>query len=127
MQNNIRKQIELVQPSVVPWCCYVEVFCVATREVMSNRDKLTLISLPCPRCEHENAFEVSEVVGPLGIFCVKCGSAFERTMLARIRQTLRHRPAHASAPYSLQGKFVDNVHAPSSNAGLVSSSGWDLR
>lgn len=94
---------------------------------MSNRDELGLVHLPCPRCDRDNAFEAAEVVGPLGIFCVECGSAFDRALLARIRHALEHKPAHADVAQLLQGKFVDNVHAPSSKAGRPSSSGWDLR
>lgn len=95
---------------------------------MSNRNKLGLIHLPCPRCEHDNAFEAAEVTGPLGIFCTECGSAFDRALLADIRHSLEHKPVHSSAANHFgQGKFTDNVHAPSSKAGRVSSSGWDLR
>lgn len=94
---------------------------------MPNEDELGLVRLPCPRCEHDNAFEAAEVTGPLGIFCMKCGSAFDRGLLARIRQALHQKPTHVNAAQSEQGKFTDNVHAPSSNAGRASSSGWDLR
>lgn len=95
---------------------------------MSKRDGLSRIHLPCPRCDHENMFEAAEITGPLGVFCVKCGSSFDRAELATIRRALQHRPVYASdAAHLGQGKFTDNVHAPSSNAGRSSSSGWDLR
>ncbi len=95
---------------------------------MSKRDYSDLIHLPCPRCDRDNAFEAAEVIGPLGIFCVKCGSSFDRVMLANIRRTLQHKPLPAGVVvHAGQGKFTDNVHAPSSKAGRSSSSGWDLR
>jgi hypothetical protein len=94
---------------------------------MPTGEQLGLVHLPCPRCDHDNAFEAAEVTGPLGIFCVECGSSFERGLLARIRDALQKKPAHANAAQIAQGKFTDNVHAPSSKAGRSPSSGWDLR
>jgi len=95
---------------------------------MSKWDDLSQVHLPCPRCDHENMFEAAEITGPLGIFCEECGSSFDRALLATIRRALEHKPAHArSAAHFGQGKFTDNVHAPNSNAGRSSSSGWDLR
>jgi hypothetical protein len=91
---------------------------------MPTREQLELVHLPCPRCSHDNAFEAAEVTGPLGIFCVECGSAFDRVLLTRIRNALQKKPAHANAGQSAQGKFTDNVHAPS---GRWPNSVWDLR
>lgn len=46
--------------------------------------------LTCPRCACGNRFGSHEMNGPLGIFCKDCGSAFERSMLHRIRDALEH-------------------------------------